>query len=229
MKRSQDKNIQELKRRKEFYIMLGIALVTAIFCGYTLGILEGIFGISPILTYIGVFGMAAGVLLIYKNIESRKIAAQEVNNKVDHWPEIDVTVEDVRKAIRGYSDQLPKGVYRTILVNDDHSIDFEQLAPTLKGIPTKKFYMSKETYDIFEENEKEVAITLDKVQKAVDLYVKEHKQFPMLPYDPLNRVNYYQLMQAHCLDVYPDIELYITDYDGLVTHIKPKKNSTGNG
>jgi F0F1-type ATP synthase assembly protein I len=230
MKRSQDKNIQELKRRKEFYIMLGIALVTAIFCGYTLGIvLDDIFEISPILRYICVFGMAAGVLLIYKHIESRKIAAKEVNNKVDHWPVIDVTVEDVRKAIRGYSDQLPKGVYRTILVTDDHSIDFEQLAPTLKGIPTKKFYMSKETYDIFEENEKEIAIILDKVQKAVDMYVKEHKQFPMLPYDPLNRVNYYQLMQAHCLDVHPDIELYITDYDGLVTHKKPKKNSTGNG
>lgn len=205
-------------------------MVTAILGGYTFGIvLDGIFEISPILRYICVFGMAAGVLLIYKHIESRNIAAQEVNNKVAHWPEIDVTVEDVRKAIRGYSDQLPKGVYRTILVYDDHSIDFEQLAPTLKGIPTKKFYMSKETYDIFEENEKEIAITLDKVQNAVDLYVKEHKQFPMLPYDPLNRVNYYQLMQAHCLDVHPAIELYITDYDGLVTHKKPKKNSTGNG
>jgi F0F1-type ATP synthase assembly protein I len=230
MKRSQDKNIQVKKRRKEanFYIMFGIALVTAIFGGCTLGILlESTFGLPLTVTYIGVLGMAAGILLLYKKIESRKKAA-EVYKEGNQWPEIEVTVEDVRKAIRGYSDQLPKGVYRTILVNDDHSIDFEQLASTLKGIPSKKFYMSKETYDIFEENEKEIAITLDMVQKAVDLYVKENKQFPMLPYDPLNRVNYYQLMQAHCLDVHPDIELYITDYDGLVTHKKPKKNSTGN-
>jgi len=50
----------------------------------------------------------------------------------------------------------------------------------------------------------------------------------MLSYDPLNRVNYYQLLQTHCLDAHFDIELYITNYDGLVTHIKHKKKSTGN-
>lgn len=121
-----------------------------------------------------------------------------------------------------------KVVYRTILVKDDHSIDFEQLAATMKGIPSRKFYMSKETYDIFEENEKEIAITIDKVQKAVDLYVKENKQFPMLPYDPLKRVNYSSCFQTPCLDTRPDMELYITNYDGLVTHIKPKKNSMEN-
>lgn len=91
-----------------------------------------------------------------------------------------------------------------------------------------EFYMSKETYDILEEDEKEIAMVIDIVQKAVDVYVKGHKQFPMLQYDPINRVNYYQLLQAHCLDAQPDIELYITNYDGLVTHRKPKKNSTGN-
>jgi hypothetical protein len=31
--------------------------------------------------------------------------------------------------------------------------------------------MSKETYDIFGEDEKYLALTFDKVQKAVDLYV----------------------------------------------------------
>ncbi|WP_423993107.1 DUF3939 domain-containing protein [Mesobacillus sp.] len=81
---------------------------------------------------------------------------------------------------------------------------------------------------MFEENEKETAITIDNIQKAVDLYVKENIQFPMLSYDPLNRVNYYQLLQTHCLDAHFDIELYITNYDGLVTHIKHKKKSTGN-
>ncbi|MBT2691916.1 DUF3939 domain-containing protein [Bacillus sp. ISL-55] len=144
------------------------------------------------------------------------------------WPIIETSVEEIKNAVRIYSEQLPKGVYRTILVKEDHSIDVEQIAPILKGIPSRNFYMSKETYDIFEEDEKHLAQTIDKVQKAVDLYVMEHKEYPMLPYDPTKRVNYYQLLKAHCLDTQPEIELYITNYDGLVTHKKPKKNSTGN-
>jgi len=59
----------------------------------------------------------------------------------------------------------------------------------LNGIPLRKFYISKETYDIFNEDEKEIAITIDKVQKAVDLYVKENKQYSKHQFDPLNRVN----------------------------------------
>lgn len=164
-------------------------------------------------------GGAAGVF-IYKIVISKKRKVNVFNEDSQDWPVIEVTVEDVRKAIRIYSEQLPQGVYRTILVNEDLSIDFELLATTLKGIPSRKFYMSKETYDIFEEDEKEVAMVIDKVQKAVDLYVKEYKQFPMLQYDPLNRVNYYQLLQARCLDAQPDIELYITNCNGLVTHRK---------
>ena len=144
------------------------------------------------------------------------------------WPIIETSVEEIKKAVRIYSEQLPKGVYRTILVKEDNSIDVEQIAPILKGIPSRNFYMSKETYDIFDEDEKYLALTIDKVQKAVDLYVREHNEYPMLPYDPLKRVNYYQLLKAHCLDTQPEIELYITNYDGLVTHKKPKQNSTGN-
>ena len=144
------------------------------------------------------------------------------------WPIIEASVDEIKKAVRTYSEHLPKGVYRTILVKEDNRIDMEQLAPLLKGMPSRKFYMSKETYDIFTEEEKDLAITIDKVQKAVDLYVKEHKEYPMLPYDPLHRVNYYQLLNAHCLDTQPEIELYITNYDGLITHKKPEQNSIGN-
>jgi hypothetical protein len=73
---------------------------------------------------------------------------------------------------------------------EDNSINFEQLVPILNGIPLRKFYISKETYDIFNEDEKEIAITIDKVQKAVDLFVKENKQYSKPQYNPLNRVNY---------------------------------------
>jgi hypothetical protein len=139
------------------------------------------------------------------------------------WPVIDPATEDVVKAIRTYSENLPKGVYRTILVKEDNQIDFQQIAPILGGIPAKPFYMSKETYEVFPEHEKDIPPIMDIVQRAVDLYVKDHKHYPMLPYDPFRRVNYYQLLQGHYLDFMPEIELYITHYDGLVSHIKPSK------
>ncbi|WP_160724586.1 DUF3939 domain-containing protein [Bacillus sp. USDA818B3_A] len=143
------------------------------------------------------------------------------------YPTIDVTLDHVRKAVREFSDNLPKGVFRTILVQEDNSIDFEQLAPHLGGIPNKSFYMSKETYDLFEESEKHIPSEMDIVQKAVDQYVRDKKEFPMLPFDPEHRVNYYLLLQEHYLKKAPAIQFYITDLDGLITHIKTEhKNSS---
>jgi hypothetical protein len=63
-------------------------------------------------------------------------------------------------------------------------------ASILDGISLRKFDISKETYDRFNGAEKEIAITIDKFLKAVDLYVKENKQYPKPQYNPLNRVNY---------------------------------------
>ncbi|GHH98595.1 DUF3939 domain-containing protein [Neobacillus kokaensis] len=143
-----------------------------------------------------------------------------------NYPTIDVTLDDVRMSIRKFSEKLPKGVYRTILVQDDHSIDFHQLAHILGGIPTRKFYMSKETYDLFEEDERHIPPAMDMVQKAVDRYVEERKEFPLLSYDPLRRVNYYQLLQENYLKAAPEIEFYITELDGLITHNQPEKKGT---
>jgi hypothetical protein len=135
----------------------------------------------------------------------------------------DVTKEDVITAVRKFSDDLPKGTYRTILVKDDYSIDFEQLRPYLPRIPKQKFYMSKETYEIFEEHEKHIPPLMDKVQRAVDQYVKEHKEFPVLPYDHTRRVNGYLLVEEGLLDEVPNMDFYITKYDGLISHRKQEK------
>ena len=148
-------------------------------------------------------------------------------DKSNPYPTVEDTVDQVRKAVREYSDHLPKGVYRTILVQDDNLIDFKQLAPHLGGIPSSNFYMSKETYDLFEEHEKLIPAEMDMVQKAVDQYVKDHKEYPMLTFDPQRRVNYYLLLQEHYLKESPVTQFYITDLDGLITHVKPKnKNSS---
>jgi hypothetical protein len=160
-----------------------------------------------------------GYLLFSNSIEKSK----DKETPLTKYPEIVVTKDEVRDAVRRYSESLPKGIYRTILVHDDYSIDFEKLAPILKGIPLSKFYMSKETYDIFSEEEKDIPAIMDQVQKAVDAYRKDHQQYPVLPFDPFNRVNYYLLRNGHYLDSLPTIEFYITDYDGIISHIKPKK------
>ncbi|CAM3645969.1 DUF3939 domain-containing protein [Mesobacillus zeae] len=179
----------------------------------------------------GYMGMAetlescALILRFFREPASKTKDKKRTTEQAVSWPVIEATVDDVRRAVRKFSDSLPKGVYRTILVKEDNSLDFEQLAPYLKGIPDRPYYMSRETYDIFEEKDKAIPPVIDKVQRAVDLYVKENKQYPMLPFDPLHRVNYYQLLHGHYLDEIPGIELYITNYDGLITHIRPRKRA----
>jgi hypothetical protein len=154
-----------------------------------------------------------------------QILSRKGMNVIKDYSIIDVSLEQVRKAVRQFSDNLPKGVYRTIIVQDDNSIDFTQLTHILGGIPSRKFYMSRETYDLFEEEDRVIPLEMDLVQKAVDLFVKERKEYPMLGYDPHRRVNYFQLIQEQYLKSEPEIQFYITKLDGLVTHIKPDKNS----
>ncbi|MCM3725554.1 DUF3939 domain-containing protein [Neobacillus cucumis] len=207
------------------------------YVGYKFGaILENWYEIDSTFTIIGIFlVIGVGGLTVYSKIhkyinmpgDTTKVNNKSNNDSIINYPQIEVTLDQVRIAVREYSEKLPKGVFRTILVQDDNSIDFEKLTPYLGGIPYKNFYMSKETYDLFEENEKLIPIEMDMVQKAVDQYVKDHKEYPMLSFDPLHRVNYYLLLQEHYLKKAPKTQFYITDLDGLITHITPQnKNSS---
>ena len=228
-----------LIRTLSINVVILITLAASIFGGFKGGEwADEYFSRYPLFTIIGVLaGLVVGGLICFVIIhnylndnqrsQQRKAKALERKNKEENSLKthliIEVPEEDIRKAVRRFSDELPKGVYRTTLVKDDYSIDFTHLTHILGGIPSKKYYMSKETYDIFEENEKNIPEIMDAVQRAVDHYVKEEKKYPMLPYDPLRRVNYYELRQNHYLDFLPEIEFYITDYDGIITHIKPLK------
>jgi hypothetical protein len=222
-------------------MVLGLTIAILVYGGYKIGaFLDARYDLYPSFTLVGLFsGIGIGVLTGYtmiqkyfkssvevsKEKERKHLKLTEKNSRQDaiEYPVIDVTLEEVRKAVREFSDNLPKGVYRTILVQEDNSIDFTQLTHILNGIPAKKYYMSKETYDLFEENEKQIPVEMDIVQRAVDQYVKAHKEYPMLKFDPQRRVNYYQLLQEHFLKSPPDIQFFITDLDGLVSHIKPDK------
>lgn len=222
-------------------MVFGLTIALTVFGFYKLGtFLDVRFGFQPwltvIFTFIGIgIGGLTGYVMVQKyfkiqvdtNSPVENVSNSELIEAANH-PIIDVTIDQVRKAVRQFSDNLPKGVYRTIIVQEDNSIDFNQLANILGGIPSKKYFMSKETYDLFEENEKKIPAEMDMVQKAVDLYVKERKEYPMLQFDPSRRVNYYQLVQEKYLKSAPETQFYITELDGLITHIKPEKRKMKN-
>ena len=131
-------------------------------------------------------------------------------------------IESVKKAVREFADKAPKGVTSRTLVNDDHSIDFNLLKPYLKGIPDKPFYMSKETYEIFEEEDKVIPYYLDMIQFAVDQYVHMHKKIPITQGDPYKKVSYLLLEKSNLIHERPNIDFYITSDEDLITHKKPR-------
>jgi F0F1-type ATP synthase assembly protein I len=222
-------------------MVFGLTIALTVFGFYKLGsFLDAQYDFQPWLTLIFTFiGIAieglTGYVMVHKyfnkpvqDTSQKDYDLQREQNEATDYPIIDVTIDQVRKAVRQFSDNLPKGVYRTIIVKDDNSIDFKQLANILGGIPSKMYFMSKETYDLFEEKDKKIPAEMDKVQKAVDLFVKERKEYPMLRFDPNRRVNYYQLLQEKYLKSAPETQFYITELDGLITHIKPEKRKMEN-
>ncbi|WP_147533422.1 AtpZ/AtpI family protein [Bacillus marasmi] len=241
--KSAEKNFQEfinfLIKTSSVHIMGAFALGLSIFAGYLLGArLDERLNNYPSFTVIGLmFGLVVGCLIGYvmmykylgilskkqiKSLDKRKISPENVE-----WLVIEATLYDVQRAVRNYAADLPKGISRTILVKEDYSLDFQKLAPYLKGIPSKSFYMSKETYDIFEEKDKHIPPIMDTVQRAVNMFYRANEKYPLMPYDPMHRVNYYQLLQEHYLLEKPEIELYLTEYNGIITHIKPQKKRAG--
>ncbi|WP_070119901.1 DUF3939 domain-containing protein [Bacillus marinisedimentorum] len=137
-------------------------------------------------------------------------------------PVINASLQDVREAVRAFADNAPKGVYSSILVKEDNTIDYELLAPYLHGIPERKLYMSRATYEIFEEDECEICVETDKVQAAVDAYVKETGELPYIEGDPYRKVSYYKLESRSLLSERPSIDFYLTDEEFLITHRKPR-------
>ncbi|MGV2940626.1 DUF3939 domain-containing protein [Mesobacillus sp. LC4] len=89
-----------------------------------------------LLPYLTVVGSVGGVAL-YVFFAASKRKLPEAAKKT--WPTIETSVDEIKKAVRIYSEQLPKGVYRTILVKEDNRIDAEQLAPNPEGNSITKF------------------------------------------------------------------------------------------
>ncbi|CAH0117805.1 MULTISPECIES: DUF3939 domain-containing protein [unclassified Paenibacillus] len=135
---------------------------------------------------------------------------------------IHATLKEVENAVLQFEEQLPPTVKRTILIGKDNRIDFSQLTRFLGGEPSESFYMSKETYEIFGENDKMIPQYLDSVQAAVDDYVSEHNKLPVVPDRPDGLVHYDLLLRDRYLKEKPPIPMYITDDEFMVTHRKPE-------
>ncbi|MBM7571475.1 DUF3939 domain-containing protein [Aquibacillus albus] len=146
---------------------------------------------------------------------------RKLQKKQEDYQVKDISLSELKKAIQEYSLQLPDGVPLGIIVNEDLSLDYKLLAPYLKGIPRKKYYMSKETYDIFEEQDYQQALDLDMIQKAVDDYIMQTDELPVISGDPYKKVSFHKLERLHLIPYRPEHPLYISNEEDLVTYKKP--------
>lgn len=135
----------------------------------------------------------------------------------------DLSLKEVRKAIHEFSDHLPDGVELRTVINEDLTLDYNLLAPYLKGIPKNTYYMSKETYELFEEQDHQLALDLDLVQRAVDHYIQQNKELPVIEHDPYLKVNYFKLENAGLLHERPNRDFYMTDEEHMITYKKPSE------
>ncbi|WP_244535097.1 DUF3939 domain-containing protein [Gracilibacillus kekensis] len=152
----------------------------------------------------------------------RNLWFKKKKKEAEKFPVKEVSFEEIKYAVHEYSRDLAPNIPLKILVKDDLSLDYTLLAPILKAIPDKTYYMSKETYDLFEEEDKHIAYALDTVQRAVDNYIAQKKELPIIDYDPYRKVSFHKLEQLKLIDERPEMDFYITDEEQLVTTIKPK-------
>ncbi|WP_017754300.1 DUF3939 domain-containing protein [Calidifontibacillus oryziterrae] len=159
---------------------------------------------------------------MWKKWTKKKSNQQHIPNSYNNDNIIEVDLDTIKAAVRKFAENAPPGVTTKVLVKDDHSIDFNLLKPFLNGIPNKTFYMSKETYEVFEEKDKAIPLYIDKVQQAVDRYVDMYKKLPTIPDDPYQKVSYLMLENNSLLTERPPIDFYITNEEYLVTYKRPK-------
>ncbi|MDG5786255.1 DUF3939 domain-containing protein [Evansella sp. AB-P1] len=156
-------------------------------------------------------------MLFWKKRKNGKKSTSGSQNS-HNVPIISATIDDVRKAVNDYASTLQKGVSLRSIVLDNHEIDFDLLHSFLGGKPDKKFYMSKETFEIFENQEYPKFI--DYCQIACDQYFLEKGEEPITPGDPYRKISYYKL--KNYLIEKPPFELFLHKHDRMVTHRSPR-------
>lgn len=135
----------------------------------------------------------------------------------------EVMLQKVKDAVRKFELENTH-VSRTVLMRDDQSIDFDLLKPFIDTIPEVNYYMSRETFEIFAEEDRDIPVYLDIVQRAVDKFMYDHKRKPVVPSDYYERIDFKLLVTHQYLeqDQVPPFPLYMTDLEDLITHKRPE-------
>lgn len=134
---------------------------------------------------------------------------------------VSASIDDVRRAVNDYAASLEKGISLRSVVLDNNKLDYELLYRFLGGKPDKDFYMSKETFEIFEEEM--FPKYIDMCQVAVDQYLKATGEWPVVEGNPYHKISYFKL--SDYLKERPPIDLYLDPKDFMVTHRMPKDNN----
>ncbi|SDJ43813.1 DUF3939 domain-containing protein [Salimicrobium halophilum] len=145
----------------------------------------------------------------------KKKQAQVATKKLEV---MDLTLKDVRKAINEYAEMKPDGVPLSVIIKPDLTIDYELLAPFIAGKPQKTYYMSRETYELFEEEDLQLAKDIDMMQQAVDTYMQQEGELPIIENDPYRRVNCYMLERLGLITHRPERTFYITKDEYMVDY-----------
>ncbi|MBM7097753.1 DUF3939 domain-containing protein [Bacillus sp. H-16] len=130
-----------------------------------------------------------------------------------------VTIEEMRSAINQYAKQLNPDVSLRTIVKDNHEVDSDVLIEQLNCKPDRPFYMSKETFEIFEEAD--YPKWIDLCQVACDQYFLEKDEEPVTPGDSTRKVNYLKI--RNYMKDEPPFQLYLHPQDRMVTHRVPEK------
>ncbi|MDL5377195.1 DUF3939 domain-containing protein [Exiguobacterium mexicanum] len=135
--------------------------------------------------------------------------------------EFDLTLPQLREAIHEYEQTLPKGLNRTVLLDETQEIDLARLKKHLPGKPRQRFYMSKETFHIVPEDERELVYEMDQVQRALDLYFEQEKKIPFRKFQQTLQLDLTRLREGGYLKVLPKRPYYVVD-ETLIVSLEPK-------
>lgn len=139
---------------------------------------------------------------------------------------IDLTLAELRYAIHEYERTLPKGVNRTVLLHDTQEIDTTKLKHHLKGTPRQRFFMSKETFHIVPESERDVVYEMDQVQRALDLYMDQGHTLPLRKLQDSLQLDLTKLRDEGYLKILPKRPYYVVDESLIVSLEAASSTST---
>lgn len=128
-------------------------------------------------------------------------------------PVVEMGIGELKQAISQFAKEKPHGVLLRVLVKENNEIDYNLLKPFLRGMPKRSFYMSRELYEVFEDQQ--VACMVDCIQRAVDEYIQMEGKLPVIDHDPELKISYFKLQPY--LKERPTFDTYLTLDENMIS------------